>query len=516
MDIKLPVNLLNSSALTKLVENPLSLKVGQKLDVKVISTLLKTEINTIALKLANSTINVQSNQAIELAPGQELQIQVTKVSPMLEFAIIFSTPDLKRQAIASDLRLKLITTTTDKHDTDSIPESSLPLKQPLAAKIIALTGSKIQLQVFTETPTSTKQQNAAESGTTKPFIMVTIDRSQLLAPKTTTTNPPTLAAISTSTQETRTATDFKIGQPVILEISTTGTKPAYKISVAPPPDIEQKVNEFIKQFLPKHEASPALLNQLIKELPQLVKNNSVSETLQRVATQILQNLPKRQQLNDSARLKQVFVNSGLFLEAKMPDLKEKPELTIEQDFKANLLKLVDALKKEVASPGKTEAQDTELATLKNLLQKTENNVAKLSLDQLVSLPKEDNAKQIWTMELPFVDRGSADTVNIQIERDKDTNNQTSENDNWSVMITINPPGLGTIQCKLAYHNEAINTYFRSQQLETTELISQHLEHLKNQLEAAGLKPGVMSIQPGLQPIKSNYQLAKNTLFDEKA
>jgi flagellar hook-length control protein FliK len=516
MDIKLPVNLLNPSTLNKLVENPLSLKVGQKLDVKVISTLLKTEINTIALKLANSTINVQSNQAIELAPGQELQIQVTKVSPVLEFAIVLSTQDLKRKAIAPDLRLKLITPTTDKQNTDSTAESSLPLKQPLVAKIIALTASKIQLQIFTETPTSQKQQKTAEQpGGTKPFIVITIDRSQLNAPKSTPTNQPNLV-ITNSPAAASAPTEFKIGQPVILEISSKGTTPEYQISVAPPPNMEEKVTGLIKQFLPKHEASPVLLNQLIKELPQLLKNNSVSVTLQRMAAQILQNLPQRQQLNDSAGLKRAFVSSGLFLEAKMPELKEKPELTIEQDFKANLLKLVDALKKEVVNPEKIEVQDIDLATLKHLQQKTENSLAKLSLDQLTSLPKEDNSKQIWTMELPFVDRGRADSVNIQIERDKDTNHQTSENDNWSVMVTLNPPGLGTIQCKLAYQNETINTYFRSQQAETTELISQHLEHLKHQFEEAGLKAGVINVLDGLQTTKAAYQTDKNMLFDEKA
>jgi flagellar hook-length control protein FliK len=255
----------------------------------------------------------------------------------------------------------------------------------------------------------------------------------------------------------------------------------------------------------------------MKELPQLLKTSTVPEALQQIAAKLLQNLPPRQQLNDSSGLKQATVNSGLFLEAKISDLKEAPGVTIDQDFKADLLKLVDVIKKEVANTGQSESQNQDLGALKNLQQKTENSIAKIILDQLTSLPKEDTPKQIWMFDIPFVDRGQADTVSIQITKDQE-NNQSSENekDKWSVTLTMNPPGLGSIQCQLSYQNETINTYFRSQQTQTIELISDHVDHLKRQFEDAGLKPGVINIQQGLQPAKSIYQIAGNTLFDEQA
>lgn len=514
MDIKLPINLLNSSALNKLVENPLALKVGQKLDATVISSLLKTEITTIALKLTNNTVTVQSNQPIKLMPGQDLQIQVTKIAPALEFAIILSSPDLKRQSIAPDLRLKLITPSTGQPKTESPAESALPVKLPLAAKIIALTDSKIQLQVFSDTESSLKPQQSAEPAVNKPSVLITIDRSQLQTPKTPANNPSPLTQIT----PTDITSEFKIGQPVILEISPKGTTPAYRISVvAPPQTTEEKVTEFVKQYLPKHESSPVLLNQLMKELPQLLKTSTVPEALQQIADKILQNLTPRQQLNDSSGLKQATVNTGLFLEAKLSELKEAPGVTIDQDFKADLLKLVDVIKKEVANTGQSESQNQDLGALKNLQQKTENSIAKIILDQLTSLPKEDTPKQLWIIDIPFVDRGQADTVSIQITKDQE-NNQSSENDKdkWSVTLTMNPPGLGSIQCQLSYQNETINTCFRSQQPQTTELISDHVDHLKRQFEDAGLKPGVINIQQGLQPAKSVYQIAGNTLFDEQA
>lgn len=507
MDIKPPINLQSSPVLNKPAENPLALKPGQKIDVKVIGALLKTETNAIALKMADSTITVQSSQPIKLAPGQALQLQVIKVAPTLEFVVVSSAADLKLPALPPDFRLKLATTPTDKPDS----AVSLPVRQPMTAKIIGLDGSKIQLQVAIEKISSGKQPTSAESGLNKPYLIITIDRSQLQAAKPAANNP----SVYPATTEIKTVTDFKVGQSVILEFSPKGTTPEYKLSPLATPGSEEKVAGFIKQFLPKHEPSPVLLNQLIKELPQLIQHRSVSEALQRIAAEILQNLPQRQQLNESTGLKQSVVNSGLFLEAQIPDLNKNPELMLDQDFKANLLKFAEALKQEIANPKNPEAQDSDLAGLKNLQQKTENNVAKIILDQLTSLPKEDSQKQVWAFDIPFVDRGQAEKVSIQIALDKENARQAGY-DKWSVTITMTPPGLGTIQCNLSYHNETINTCFRSQQPQTTQLISRHLDHLKQQMEAAGLKTGIINIQDGLQFEKSAYQMAGNSLLDEKA
>ncbi|NOT12613.1 MAG: flagellar hook-length control protein FliK [Methylococcaceae bacterium] len=521
MDIKLPINPINSPTLNKPNDSLLSLKPGQKIDVTVISDLIKAETNAIALKMANTTFTVQSNLPVKLSPGQTLQIQVTKISPTLEFAIIVSTPELKRLAIPQELRLKLITSTpADKQtiDASATNETVLPLKLPLAARIIGMSGSKIQLQVFIETDTPTKSAATTETGPTKSSVTITIDRAQLQDAKISTSGQP--ASANTAASPTReNAPPFKMGQAVILEIGSNEATPTFKITLASPQAIEAKINEFIRQFLPKHESSPVLLNQLIKELPQLLNNNSTPDLIQRIASQIVQNLPTRQLLNDSANLKQALFNSGLFLEAKLPELKNNPTLTIEQDFKANLLKFIEVLKKESAHPKKTDVQDIELATLKNLQQKTENNVAKIVLDQLTSLPKDETSKQVWSFEIPFVDRGQADAVHIQIT--KDSGNQPSSDsdvgkDKWSVTLSMNPPGLGAIQCQLSYYDETINTFFRSQQTQTSELINEHLDQLKHQFEDAGLKPGVINIQDGIQVTSSAYTITQNTLLDEKA
>ncbi|WP_340121842.1 flagellar hook-length control protein FliK [Methylobacter svalbardensis] len=532
------------------LENTLNFKVGQKLDAKVISADIQAAKNVITLAVGNKDITVQSNQPITTNPGQNLKIQVTQTIPVVEFKILNSSPEL------AELRLKLIAasgqepvrpTVGDKQDGAS--RSSL-VRQPLDAKIIGITGNKIQLQIFT--PSTTDMGN-------KQVGLITIDRSQL----------------------THAPQNLKIGQNLNLEMLRAGTTAEFKVISTSNAIPEAKIAEFIKQFLPRHEASPLFLNQLIKDLPKLMNNESVPKVLKDIAAKIIQNLPPKEQLITSQGLKQAIANSGLFLEAKLPPamaqaelIKELPQLikneTVPQslqriaaeilqnltqkepllnspsattakqlseaelltlklniadapkaealgneDFKANLLKFIQALKQELTNQAAQQINQADLDLLKNLQNKTENTVAKLVLDQLMSLPKEDNPKQLWLIDIPFIDRQQAETVKIEIQLDK-KNKQPSGSSDWSVNITITPPELGTIHCRVSYQNDVISTYFNSQQTQTTQLIKHNLDYLKNQLEESGLTTGHMVAHNSSQNKQATHQLAGKKLFDDNA
>ncbi|MDO9048143.1 MAG: flagellar hook-length control protein FliK [Methylobacter sp.] len=562
MDINSPINTLPLSAPGRLLENTLSLKVGQQLDVKVINADIQAAKNAVTLSLGGKDISVQSNQPITLNSGQDLKIQVTQVAPVIEFKVLDPLPELKNQTV--ELRLKLIPTA---RDGGSVAIGKEPMratvgeKQLLDAKIISIVGNKIQLQVFNPSTAETGNKQAA---------LITIDRTQL-------TNAPS---------------DLKVGQSLNLETIKAGITPEFKIIPAHNNIPEARIAEFTKQFLPRHEASPIFLNQLIKDLPQLMKNESVPQVLKDIAAKIVRNLPPKEQLITSQGLKLAIVNSGLFLEAKLPAqaelIKELPQLIknesvpqslqriaaeilqnltqkepllngpgtnlkpihgaelvpsklnptddamnaggntpkagalsdtglIAEDFKANLLKFIQALKQEITHQGEQTLNQVDLDLLKNLQHKTESTVAKLVLDQLMSLPKEDNPKQLWIIDIPFIDRQQAESVRIEVQRNKE-NKQQSGNCDWSVNITITPPELGTIHCIVSYRNDVINTFFKSRNSQTTELIKHNLDYLKNRLEESGLKTGHMDAHDGAQKTQTAHphQLAGKKLFDDKA
>ena len=527
MDIKLPLNTQSQSALIKLAENSLGLKIGQKVDAQVINATIQAEKNTITLKLGNKEITVQSNQPIKLAPGQGLALQVIKLVPIMEFKILGTPLELKAQLTLApeqqaqtqipDLRLKLMPETTEKQDVIKNLAASLPLKQQLDVKIIGITGNKIQLQISTAMPAANAETSA------KQLPILTIERSQLQSPK---------ASIANVTQ------GLKVGQNLTLEVTKTGSTPEFKTLPATSKITEEKISELVKLFLPRHESSPVMLNQLIKDLPQLIKNEGVPQALKRIAAEILQNLPQREQLISSQGLKQSISNSGLTLEAKLAHIMDqpdksagsvfaraapeggwagiaRPELNLAEDFKANLLKFVQALKQEISQQNEQTANDVDLNLFKNLQHKSENTLAKIVMDQLTSLPKEDSPKQVWNLDIPFLDNEKAETVKVEIQRDKEKNEQSAGN-NWSVNITITPPGLGTIHCIIIYQNDVISTYFKSPKSRTTDLINHNLDYLKEQLEESGLTTGHMNAHEDIQKTKTIHQTDGKKLFDEEA
>ncbi|WP_174626459.1 flagellar hook-length control protein FliK [Candidatus Methylobacter favarea] len=479
------------------------------------------EKNTFLLKLADNIIKAQSNHGIRLDPGQNLVLQVTKIAPAIEFKILNALPELKPQPLSSSekqlqttgLRFILTPPITEKQDVLKSFESSLSLKQQLEVKIVGFEGNKIQLQVFTDNLVQPSHGQPVDA-ITRQAVILNIERSQLQFIKTITINKSTLT--DPLPDLLKKSPEFKIGQYLTVEITKTGAMPEFRIIPSVGTITPEKITELVKLFLPRQESSPVLLNQLIKELPQLIKNENVAQALKRIALEILQNLPVQERLSTSQGVKYSINNSGVFLEARLKSMAGNSELNVAQDFKANLLKFIHALKQEVIIQNAQKLHDADLNLLKNLQQKAENTVARIILDQLLSLPKEDNSKQLWHLELPFMARDTADAVDIEIEGEKEKDRQAGSG-NWSVNITVSPPGVGMIHCLVAYRNGVINTSFRSQNPQTADLINDNLDYLKGQLEDAGLKAGHMSAQDGLPPLKPLLpQTGEKKLFDENA
>jgi hypothetical protein len=157
---------------------------------------------------------------------------------------------------------------------------------------------------------------------------------------------------------------------------------------------------------------------------------------------------------------------------------------------------------------------SDLTLLKNLQNKTENAVARIVLDQLMSTPNDNNPKQMWSIEIPFFDRHQTETVKIEIQQDKTKKKPTSGD--WSVNITISPPKLDTIHCIVSYRHAVINTFFKSQNIQTTDLIKHHLDYLKRKLEESGLTTGQMDAHTGIRQPQIPMPHKGERLFDENA
>jgi hypothetical protein len=532
MDFPIPaktINLLGS--LAKLTKDLPSLKIGQQIEVKVLDVSL--EKNIIKLQLGKTTLEAQPQPSLatqqntphsqsSLTAGQTLKLLVTKLIPAPELKIEKSsiptelidrnkTNPLKNQQAnlppgpikEKSITLKLLNNPIAATKAFNTQLSDLKMGQKIPARAITITNQKIQFQLFPEQKTT----RASQHQSSKPGAIISIDLQK---------NDPQKKPIN----ETNTAKpQIKIGQTVVLEIIKTGIKPQFKIveNERLPFTISEKlITETIKKNLPIQQAPDVFINQLIRELPELSKSTTLPETLKRLAQQILQNLPAKKNLAQPQEIKRSINNSGLFLESKLAQSEKNPQLSVQDDFKANLIKFLQSLK-QLPTPtpqSETNSLTPEAKNLKQLQNQGDSSIAKLVLDQLNTLPKEDTPKQIWHLEIPYINQKNAQTLSLQIEKDKQ-NQAEGEKENWSVSITLTPPSLGKLHCKVSSCNQTINTHFWSDSPKTTNLISHNLEYLKSQLEASGLKTGLMESHQDMPTLKLPQNLSNTNLVDEQ-
>ncbi|MGR8932490.1 MAG: flagellar hook-length control protein FliK [Gammaproteobacteria bacterium] len=486
MDIKPTMALNQPPTLTKI--GNLELKLHQVIEAKVIQT--QIALNTLSLKEADLTMALRSQQplTINLKPDQSLQLQVVKLIPELEFKVLALALDAQtspRPVLENPpqlLKLTGLTVPTLPDNSAKTPSFSsfdrLMEGQRFQTRVVEIVQNKVKLELISTIGNANKNPSA----TVAAKAVLTLNLEQL--------NLPATSARDSQAQRPL----IEIGQMLQLQVVKTGSTPTFAVTFAPADDATTIAQAF-KQLLPVQDSPVPLLNQLTHTLSKLGADTSVSEALQQIAREILQNLPQHSQLSDPSRLKQAFQDSGLFLESKLLDLlsgKLSPDLA--SDFKAKLYKLAQQLSLELAASTE-HTQKSNASFLEELMQKTRNALAKLTLDQMNALPKDESPKQTWALEIPYYNDDKPDSVYIEIERDQSRNGERSEK-NWAVNITITPPNLGTIRCTISCYDGSVNTRFQSEAASTVELINAHLDCLKKQLENKGLSVGFMDAQEG--------------------
>lgn len=505
MDIKPPLDGTLQLAIAKSGGTVISeFKLNQILDAKIITT--QEILNTLTVSIADKTLALQSRQALPLQPGQTLQLQVVKLLPTPEFKILASPlpPSLTAAPAKSGEPpvLKLLPTPPSSippaPSRPDVPLAALTVGRQLAAQVLSIGKQTMTLQLVTDASLGNPNSNTANAS--PPNAQIMLDAKQLLWQGS--SGKPALAA----------------GDHIDLVVVKEGNKPLFSASQAPPAAlVEDQIVSAFKQLLPQQNSAAQFLGQLGRLLPELGNDKNVGETLKLLALKILQAIPDKNRLFEPVALKQAIARSGLFMEHYLADAATagSQSMDLQDDFKLKLSKLIAQLGLQLAAPNDEEAaQPAHNELLKETLQKAQGNLARLTLDQLHSLPHDDSPKQVWILELPFFNKTTPDTLQLIVEQDKQGDSETGQK-NWVVSVTITPPELATIHCKISCYDGSVNTRFWSESSSTVEKINARLDYLKQQFEQKGLKPGFMDVQQG-KPAQANPQiLPPQNLVSEK-
>jgi hypothetical protein len=156
------------------------------------------------------------------------------------------------------------------------------------------------------------------------------------------------------------------------------------------------------------------------------------------------------------------------------------------------------------------------AHLKGLLDKAEGALARLILDQLASLPRNDAEQKAWHIQIPFLDGRHADAVKLSIAREGRPGSP-AEQAYWSVVLELNPPNLGTLHSRITLVGRRIETYFWSGSESVSNLVRSHLDLLAARLQHAGLEVGRLDTIAGPPPEDhSENRSPPVQLVDERA
>jgi len=302
--------------------------------------------------------------------------------------------------------------------------------------------------------------------------------------------------------------------------------------------------------------------------PKSLLNNQLIQ-LKRISNNIIQSLPTHQQISTAKGLKAAINNSGNLLEATLlQTLVEKklstPQITnlsrlqltqtseqqapIQVDLKANLSKLIKLLKAWPKLGPSIAQHDSMVNTskqqgmvkpqinqhtppqqsptvlpqvlenqVKDLLNKTEGALAKITLNQLASTNTESSAsRQTWQIEIPLFNNQQADSIFLKIERELSHSKTAHQGEQaWTISIEMTPPKLGLIRSKLSLLDDQVSSNFWAENEGTRTLIQQHVDLLRKQFQRVNLHANHIQVQQGsgasFQEIKP-----RNNLLSEKA
>ncbi len=351
-----------------------------------------------------------------------------------------------------------------------------------------------------------------------------------------------------------------IGTQVKLEFLAIGANktPEFKL-LSLSSETAPILSQALKQALPRQLSLSSLMSQLHSVISNKQSPTTLPKGIALLINKIITDIPQKEQLQQPNELKSRVSQSGIFLEKDLKLAnKETANPLLSKDQKANLLILLSSLQvahkktahqlkvgipatestKAAVSPEllklklPTEFMSkgnkitppttqqiallTQLSSeLKELISKTEGAIAKIVLDQLFSLPKEESSKQSWQLELPF-HNGSSPAESLKLIITQENKSSPSECEpSWTVVLEITPPNLGTIYSKITLKGNQVDSYFWSEESATCDLIDSHLSDLEMRLSSAGLETGQLGTRLG-KPIEANDQKPEKQLVSERA
>ncbi|BCX89221.1 hypothetical protein MIN45_P1591 [Methylomarinovum tepidoasis] len=173
---------------------------------------------------------------------------------------------------------------------------------------------------------------------------------------------------------------------------------------------------------------------------------------------------------------------------------------------------------EAPPQGEEAAARTLETLLDSLSRKVTAALARITVDQLASLPHPDRPETVWHLEIPYHDDQRLEVLTLVIKREQERNGADAEAPRplWSVDLELQPASLGTIRARIVLSGKQISSYFWGERPDTQRLFARHLERLERRLSLAGLTPARLQVTERPLPAPEPEPPATEPLLNEEA
>ncbi|MCG8429169.1 MAG: flagellar hook-length control protein FliK [Chromatiales bacterium] len=217
------------------------------------------------------------------------------------------------------------------------------------------------------------------------------------------------------------------------------------------------------------------------------------------------------------RLRQTLELSGLFLESKLA--LGTPPTT---DLKSSLLRLLFSIKNPASATTTQAAQAQAHAAMgapkglaTELINQLEGALARVSMNQLASVPSEAENRQVWQYEIPLQHREETSSIMVRIEREAKPGTPP-EHAAWKVDLNFNLEPIGPMHVKLGLLQDEISSHFIAERKQSSKLIELALPKLDAAFVRAGLRVKKLSVRQGNATPPTLTPNIAHRIVDEKA
>lgn len=359
--------------------------------------------------------------------------------------------------------------------------------------------------------------------------------------------------VSNISLDVRSELPLTAGDRLVLEVTQAGSR--FALRVLAPPAPKDVVTQALRILAPRQNSLAPVLTELAGlAQPATIAPAvtaalaSVSPELRALAKNVIEYLHTPAQSATPEGLKQAVKDAGPFFEHRLVTASDDSgEQVFDHDLKAGLLRLAaylkDALPPPATAPASNKlppavlptaasgarhahappppvqgaAQLAGRAMLETLAKDVDAALARITMQQLLSLPENDSGTAQWIVELPLRSGEHVDVFHLHVFREKHSRG-AQESPVWCVRLSFDLVTLGKVGVLLTLIAGSVSVSIWAQQQATARLFEEHLAALRTELQAAGVAIGRVHCACGDAPFSPDTPLKqkRSGLVDEHA